>query len=244
MPSWKPYCTDKGCDYDYQCCRAADGTCNNTGAVSLPWYSDGTDGLAYGTPKVDEVRFPDMKGMVSKAHGLGLRAGWYAGNYQCSGANSRSKDQAPWDMARLVQGKPILPRTRARERESEGERDRERERERERERKREMHIMHVQRVRETQRNRGRGKDRGQHAGCRHLVVSGAPHHPHRRWLRCAALGCLAVAWRLRRPRGGDQGLRVRQRQVRQRLRDLLQHVPLGRVREEQNAVISKYQTWA
>ena len=30
----------------------------------------------YGTPQVDRERFPDMKGMVSKAHGLGLRAGW------------------------------------------------------------------------------------------------------------------------------------------------------------------------
>ena len=34
----------------------------------------------------------------------GLRAGWYAGNYQCSGANSRKPSQAPWDMPRLVQG--------------------------------------------------------------------------------------------------------------------------------------------
>ena len=45
-----------------------------------------------------------MKGMVAKAHGLGLRAGWYAGNFQCSGANSRKAGQAPWDMTRLVQG--------------------------------------------------------------------------------------------------------------------------------------------
>ena len=63
----------------------------------------------YGTPQVDRVRFPDMKGMVSKAHGLGLRAGWCEcrplggaralvltlrplldmGNYQCSGANNQ-----------------------------------------------------------------------------------------------------------------------------------------------------------
>jgi len=42
--------------------------------------------------------------MVDKAHSLGLRAGWYAGNYQCSGANGRSKDQAPWDLERLVEG--------------------------------------------------------------------------------------------------------------------------------------------
>jgi hypothetical protein len=70
----------------------------------LPWYSDGTDGNPYGTPYIDMVRFPDMKGMVKKAHGMGLRAGWYMGNYQCSGANSRSKDQAPWDMDKLVAG--------------------------------------------------------------------------------------------------------------------------------------------
>lgn len=42
--------------------------------------------------------------MVAKAHKLGLRAGWYMGNYQCSGANSRSKDQEPWDMNRLIAG--------------------------------------------------------------------------------------------------------------------------------------------
>jgi hypothetical protein len=104
VPSWKPYCTSKGCDYNYQCCRDASGQCNHTGAKSLPWYSDGTDGMPYGTPIFDKVRFPNVKGMVEKAHGMGLRAGWYMGNYQCSGGNSRSKDQPPWDMDKLVAG--------------------------------------------------------------------------------------------------------------------------------------------
>ena len=44
----------------------------------LPWYDQ------KGAPRVDTVRFPNMRGMVQKAHSLGLRAGWYMGNYQCS----------------------------------------------------------------------------------------------------------------------------------------------------------------
>ena len=46
----------------------------------------------------------NMCEIMGHRHGMGLRAGWYAGNYQCSGANARSKDQAPWDMSRLVEG--------------------------------------------------------------------------------------------------------------------------------------------
>ena len=72
VPSWAPW----NGDYDYQCCHAANGTCEND-ATTLPWYSDGTDGRPYGTPIWDTHRFPDVAGMVTKAHSLGLRAGWY-----------------------------------------------------------------------------------------------------------------------------------------------------------------------
>ena len=89
VPTWEPYCTiDKSgaqsCDYNYQCCRGADGSCEGN-TTTLPWYSDGTDGLKYGTPIVDTYRFPDMAAMVAKGHALGLRPGWYMGNYQCAG---------------------------------------------------------------------------------------------------------------------------------------------------------------
>jgi len=77
---------------------------NTTGQKQFPWYSNGSDGtgLPYGTPIIDHHRFPDMKGMVSKAHSMGLRAGWYFGNYQCSGANH--ENGMKWDMDRLVAG--------------------------------------------------------------------------------------------------------------------------------------------
>ena len=64
---------------DYQCCKDPAGKCNNTGSHVLPWYDPVTS-----APMVDLHRFPDMGGMVAKAHGLGLRAGWYMGNYQCA----------------------------------------------------------------------------------------------------------------------------------------------------------------
>jgi hypothetical protein len=81
IPSWL---VNHG--FDYLGCE------NNTGSYSYPWYSD--DGvpqvLRHATvllpalsslqpphaPQVDEHRFPDMKGMTSKAHQLGLRVGW------------------------------------------------------------------------------------------------------------------------------------------------------------------------
>ena len=54
--------------------------------------------------------------MVAKAHKLGLRAGWYMGNYQCSGANNQCNhggkrgntslgaNCTAWDMDKLVAG--------------------------------------------------------------------------------------------------------------------------------------------
>eukprot|EP00729_Bicosta_minor_P009586 gene9586-3145_t len=73
IPSW--YMNN---DYDYQGCENEfhNGT-NNTGSHVPPWYDEVT-----GMPIIDTHRFPDMKGMVAKAHGMGLRAGWYFGNYQ------------------------------------------------------------------------------------------------------------------------------------------------------------------
>jgi hypothetical protein len=71
---------------DYQCCKNAQGKCDNTGSHVLPWYDDDH------RPMVDEHRFPDMKGMVAKAHGLGLRAGWYMGNYQCADGWPKNAD--------------------------------------------------------------------------------------------------------------------------------------------------------
>jgi len=89
VPSWRP----NGEDYNYQCCRGPDGACV-PGSTTLPWYDDD------GTPHVDTHRFPDMKGMVDKAHSQGLRAGWYFGNYQCANANGHHS----WNMTRLVEG--------------------------------------------------------------------------------------------------------------------------------------------
>ena len=63
VPSWLPG--------DYQCCKDQAGKCNNTGSTVLPWYDPATN-----APMVDLHRFPDMRGMVAKAHSLGLRAGW------------------------------------------------------------------------------------------------------------------------------------------------------------------------
>ena len=40
-------------------------------------------------------RFPDLKGMVTKAHDMGLRAGWYFGNFQCrAGALSHLRNMS------------------------------------------------------------------------------------------------------------------------------------------------------
>ena len=121
VSSWKPgperWGPANGPDYNYQGCVNATGA-NVPGSHSIPWYSDGTDPAMgpYGTPQVDTHRFPDMKGMVSKAHKLGLRAGWYMGNYQCSGANNQCNhggkrgntslgaNCTAWDMDKLVAG--------------------------------------------------------------------------------------------------------------------------------------------
>ena len=90
IPSWKMHN-----DFDYQGCdnKWHNGT-NNTGSVALPWYDDD------GTPIVDLHRFPDMKSMVDKAHRMGLRAGWYFGNYQCRDAVGGKK----WNMTKLAEG--------------------------------------------------------------------------------------------------------------------------------------------
>ena len=39
---------------------------------------------AQGNPIIDVTKFPDMGGMVAKAHGLGLKAGWYLNNCICA----------------------------------------------------------------------------------------------------------------------------------------------------------------
>jgi hypothetical protein len=105
-------------DYDYQGCVNATGG-KVAGSRQIPWYSDGTDAAQgpYGTPQWDTHRFPDVKGMVAKGHALGLRPGWYMGNYQCSGANgqcavgggkrgntSTGDNCNSWDMDKLVAG--------------------------------------------------------------------------------------------------------------------------------------------
>ena len=70
-------------DYDYQGCVNATGG-KVAGSRAIPWYSDGSDPAQgpYGKPQFDTHRFPDVKGMVAKGHALGLRPGWYMGNYQ------------------------------------------------------------------------------------------------------------------------------------------------------------------
>mmetsp|Transcript_19309 Transcript_19309/g.54355 ORF Transcript_19309/g.54355 Transcript_19309/m.54355 type:complete len:385 (+) Transcript_19309:3-1157(+) len=62
------YC-DVGLDDAWQAC--------GEGAKGY-WYHD-----AEGRPKVDTSKFPDLRAMTSKAHRLGLGAGWYANNCIC-----------------------------------------------------------------------------------------------------------------------------------------------------------------
>jgi hypothetical protein len=69
---------------------------NNTGSHVPPWYHDD------GTPQVDMHRFPDLKGMNDKFHRMGLRAGWYMGNYQCRDAMQNHEPE--WDMNKLAAG--------------------------------------------------------------------------------------------------------------------------------------------
>ena len=45
---------------------------------------NGSFHTASGDPIVDESKFPDMEGMVVKAHSLGLKAGWYLNNCICN----------------------------------------------------------------------------------------------------------------------------------------------------------------
>lgn len=81
-------------NFDYVGCD------NRTGSYSYPWYDNTT-----GAPIFDTHRFPDVKGMNDKMHRMGLRAGWYAGNYQCRGAMSKSPvSSGNWDMHKLVAG--------------------------------------------------------------------------------------------------------------------------------------------
>jgi hypothetical protein len=85
-------------DFDYFGC-GPHGHFNNSGSTVPPWHASVTTAdRPYGWPQVDEHRFPDLKGMVAKAHTQGLRAGWYFGNYQCRDAMGNG----PWD----VNGKP------------------------------------------------------------------------------------------------------------------------------------------
>ena len=82
--------------YGYQCCRGADGQCEKDSKV-LPWYD------SEGNPQVDKHRFPDLRGMTEKMHGMGLRAGWYMGNYQC-GMGSGNVPPGGWDLPKLAAG--------------------------------------------------------------------------------------------------------------------------------------------
>ena len=95
IPSWYTHN-----EFDYQGCdnKWHNGT-NNTGSKVFPWYDQD------GNPKVDTHRFPDLKGMVARAHSMGLRAGWYFGNYQCRGAmNTAANHLPPWNMTLLAEG--------------------------------------------------------------------------------------------------------------------------------------------
>eukprot|EP00854_Cymbomonas_tetramitiformis_P014975 gene14975-17701_t len=85
IPSWYVHN-----NFDYQSCE------DPKGAKTAPWYDDD------GTPRIDQHRFPDMKGMVAHAHAMGLRAGWYMGNYQCRGAMGNHVPQ--WNWTRLAEG--------------------------------------------------------------------------------------------------------------------------------------------
>ena len=93
IPSWETSGSWPG--FGYKSCA------NTTGSyVDPPWYDND------GNPRVDTHRFPDLKGMVAKAHGMGLRAGWYFGNFQCrSGALSAFRNKsAKVDFAKLAAG--------------------------------------------------------------------------------------------------------------------------------------------
>ena len=80
--------------FTYQSCD------NGTGSFSYPWYDNAT-----GAPIFDTHRFPDVKAMTNTMHEMGLRAGWYAGNYQCRNAMGKSKvSSGQWDLAKLVAG--------------------------------------------------------------------------------------------------------------------------------------------
>lgn len=77
-----------------ECCHGADGKCVD-GSRTLPWYD------ADGTPSWDLTRFPDVKGMVNRAHDFGLRMGWYFGNFQCSAGGNPDHT---FDMNKLAAG--------------------------------------------------------------------------------------------------------------------------------------------
>lgn len=84
VPSWNTWHS-----FDYTGCKDGYGH-NVPGAKTIPWYEED------GTPLVDEHRFPDMKGMVDRSHRMGLRSGWYFGNYQCRAGGAPAGDDWTW----------------------------------------------------------------------------------------------------------------------------------------------------
>jgi hypothetical protein len=95
IPSWYTRGWYVHNNFDYMGCGSEQHP-NNTGSHVPPWYHDD------GTPQVDMHRFPDLKGMNDKFHGMGLRAGWYMGNYQCRDAMGNHEPK--WDMNKLAAG--------------------------------------------------------------------------------------------------------------------------------------------
>lgn len=55
-----------------------------------------------GIPKVNEKTFPDFIGMTSKAHGLGLTAGWYGNNCICAEKHTATTAMYQGDVAALT----------------------------------------------------------------------------------------------------------------------------------------------
>ena len=66
---------------------------------------NGTFHDEHGNPLWAKATFPDPAGMVSKAHSLGLKAGWYMNNCQC---RETRQTNATWVAARPQQYQRVL----------------------------------------------------------------------------------------------------------------------------------------
>ena len=77
------YC-DVGLDDNWQ-------SCGHHGTNRYTYHSDA------GFPIVNEERFPDFKAMTTKAHSLGLTAGWYLNNCICEDHCGDGKDRKETD---------------------------------------------------------------------------------------------------------------------------------------------------